>query len=151
MEWFDIVEILLGAALLLVVACFVALFRRRRAISTHGVVFDCGMRRCTVAKSASWTIGMARYTMDEFMWYRAFSLSSTPGLTLHRRQIHIVSQRRVSQDEVLGLPLGDSIVRIADGDDYVELSMNAQSVTGMMSWLEAASPAGLENIDLAWC
>ncbi|MDR0836860.1 MAG: DUF2550 domain-containing protein [Propionibacteriaceae bacterium] len=151
MEWFDILGILLGVALLLIVGCCVALFKRRRAISAQGVVFDCGMRHCTSAKTTSWTMGMARYSMDQFMWYRAFSFSSAPRLTLHRRSIHVTSQRRVSEDEVLGLPFGDSIVRLTDDDGYVELSMSAQSVTGMMSWLEAASPAGLENIDLAWC
>jgi hypothetical protein len=151
MEWFGIVEILLGAALLLIIGGILALVMRRRSISTQGVVFDCGMRTCTSSKAKPWTMGMARYTMDEFMWYRVFSFTSAPALALQRRQIVVVGQRRVSEDEVLGLPFGDSIVRIANADDFIELSMTAPSVTGMMSWLEAASPAGLDNIDLAWC
>ncbi|MCL1840567.1 MAG: DUF2550 domain-containing protein [Propionibacteriaceae bacterium] len=136
-EWFVIV-----IAVLVVLAC-ASLFVRRRLLSSNGGVFDCGMRVWKDNQPTSWTMGMARYHKDVFQWFRAFSLVPRPSVQLPREAIRITQRRNADDLEALVL-FDDHLVICVEEDDQErrDLSMTPQSLTGLLSWLEAAPPGG---------
>jgi len=145
MAWLEGVEwILVGVAAVIVVAC-VALFVRRRLLSSHGSVFDCSMRSWKSGAPSGWAMGMARYQGDMFQWYRAFSFLPAPSAQLPRETLRVAGQRRADDLEAMAL-FGDHVivdVAPADGQPRRELAMSPESLTGLLSWLEAAPPGGV--------
>ncbi|MDR2620360.1 MAG: DUF2550 domain-containing protein [Propionibacteriaceae bacterium] len=150
-----LVAYLPGLLLALVGICVcltIGLIIRRRLLCAGGGVFDCGMRRYTAQRSFPWSSGMARYLGDEFLWYRAFSLSSKPVLRLSRRMMRLESQHQPQGAEALELPFGDFVVTISVASERrYDFSMAAGSALGMTTWLEAGSRSDIAAIDLAWC
>ena len=130
--------------LVIVVACLVtALFTRRRLLSGHGGVFDCGLR----TGSGNWMMGLARYEDECLAWYRVFSLASRAQLRFSRSRTHVLGHRNLDELEALALFADDAVIGLSTclADDTLqsfELSMSLASQTGLMSWLEAAPPGG---------
>lgn len=143
MGWQDTIE-LVGVV---VVACLLVpvlwLFVRRRWLSSRGGVFDCALRLHTVVPSAGWALGLARYVEDGSLeWYRVFSLRVRPRLVLRRSSTEMVSRRRPDDVELLVLFADHEIVRLREEQREWELAMPDESVTGLLSWLEASPPGG---------
>ncbi|MDR0435672.1 MAG: DUF2550 domain-containing protein [Propionibacteriaceae bacterium] len=152
-EWLGYLPGLFMALAGVLVCLAIGMFIRRRLLCAGGGVFDCGMRSYTAHQSKPWLPGMARYLGDEFLWYRAFSLSPKPVLRLHRRVMRLESQRQPVGEEAMELPFGDSVLTISGGADGVryDFSMGAGSALGMATWLEAGPRSDITTIDLAWC
>jgi len=132
----------------IVVACLLALgvvvlLARRYVINSHGGVFDCGLRRWSGGHPGAWALGMARYSGDQFKWYRMFALLPRHSLQVHRNDLAVVSSRRVDAVETLQLFDDQCVVELAPFGDgrRVDLSMSQPSLLGLSSWLEGA-PAG---------
>jgi hypothetical protein len=89
-------------------------------------------------------MGMARYQGDVFQWYRAFSLFPAPSAQLPRTAIHITGRRQVDDLEAMSLFSDHVVVDLAANGalPHRELSMTPDSLTGLLSWLEAAPPGG---------
>ena len=144
MGWLGDVEwVVILVAVLIVMAC-AGLFVRRRLLSSNGGVFDCGMRTWKAGQPGSWTMGMARYHGDVFQWFRAFSLLPSPTVQLPREAIHISQRRGATDLEALVLFEDHLVIAVDESAEQPrrELSMTSQSLTGLLSWLEAAPPGG---------
>lgn len=128
--------------LILVVAPLISLYVRRRVLSNRGGVFDCGLRR--EMSKRNWMLGLARYEGDALEWYRVFSVSLRPRLMLHRSRVELLGRRAPNEVEQVTLFESSEIVRVHMRDDgrTVELAMSSDSVTGLMSWIEAGPLAG---------
>ncbi|MCL2315635.1 MAG: DUF2550 domain-containing protein [Actinomycetia bacterium] len=144
MGWLDGVEWVFAVVVVLAVLIAVSLFVRRRALSSRGGIFDCGMRLWKSGQPTSWTMGMARYSGEIFQWYRAFSLLPAPSAQLRREDIRVAGQRKVDDLEAMSLFNDHWVIDLEPEADSPrrELSMTRESLTGLLSWLEAAPPGG---------
>ncbi|HNV12042.1 MAG TPA: DUF2550 domain-containing protein [Propionibacteriaceae bacterium] len=146
MGWLLASELVAAILLACLILPLVGLFVRRRWLSSRGGVFDCGLRLNDTTPGAGWAIGMARYQADTLEWYRIFAVSLRPHLVLRRD--HTVSLGRRTPDAVEAVVLfsDHQIIRLESSEGgrqkVWELAMPAGSVTGLMSWLEAAPPGG---------
>ena len=143
MDWLVAVEVIVGIIIGACLLFLIWMFVRRRWLSSSGGVFDCalGMQ----SRRVHWHLGMARYVGDQLHWYRIFSLDIQPRLVLERQHTTWLGQRRPSLEESMVLFTDHQVVQLAGVDrkgrpyEY-ELAMTPASVTGLMSWLEAAPP-----------
>ena len=116
-----------------------ALFLRRRWLSAAGGVFDCGMRKLS-AGAGNWVMGIARYHGETLEWYRVFSLSFKPRVIFTRNCTVVTGSRPLDVIEAMSLFDDHLCVECRLGEAEFELSMTPESMTGFLSWLEAAPP-----------
>ncbi len=133
----EVVLIILGA---LMVASLSWLWLRRRWLSRTGGTFACSLRRDPSAPSSRWVLGVARYRDHELQWFPAFSLSLWPSQRFDRTQVRAGEQRRPSAAEAELLYDERRILSLDGPPGGVELAMAVGSLTGLLSWLEAAPP-----------
>ncbi|GAB2495551.1 DUF2550 domain-containing protein [Luteococcus sediminum] len=141
MEWWQAGAGAVFAVLLALLLPLVALYLRRRWLSNQGGVFDCALRRV----EGAWSTGVARYHGDELEWYRIFSFSMRPKVVLRRDLTRTIGRRRPTNAEGTVLFNDVQILGVASRTrpaHRYELAMGSQSITGLMSWLEAAPPGG---------
>lgn len=127
--------------LVIVFSMLTTLFFRRRWLSANGGVFDCGMRKLSQG-AGNWVMGIARYQSDTLEWYRVFSFSFKPKVTFTRENTTFVSHRPLDVMETMSLFDDHLCVQVNQKGSDFELSMTYASMTGLMSWLEAAPPSG---------
>ncbi len=144
-EWLAVVVVLLFVALLSA-AALVALPLRRRWLARDGGLFECSVRLTSATPGAGWVLGMARYNAEVLEWFRFFSYSSRPRTSFLRDDVRVVNDRDPDPVEAVALYAGQRVVELveqrpgdADGRPW-ELAMAAESLTGFLSWLEAAPP-----------
>lgn len=113
---------------------------RRRVITRRGGTFDCSLRMRDGQHGKGWVLGIGRYAGDALEWYRVFSYSARPRRALGRRTLQVLDRREPTGVEVYSLLSGAVIVRCRDGHGAVELAMSPESLTGFLSWVEAAPP-----------
>ena len=134
-----VLEVLLGA-LLLVVGGFAVFSVRRRWLVHGGGAIEMSLRLRTGTHGRGWVLGMGRYDGDRLQWFRVFSLSPRPRRTLDRRQLEVRSRRRPKGPEALSLLKGmDVVVLAVDGED-VEIALDRGALTGFLAWVEARPP-----------
>jgi hypothetical protein len=133
LQWIGIVVLLLVAALAL-------LFFRRAAITRGGGTIDVSIRLTTLVSGRGWAHGLARFAGDELRWYRVFSFSPRPRRVLRRRDIAVQGRRQPDGVERLTMPADWVVVRCADRRSSVEMAMACTTLTGFLSWIEAAPP-----------
>ena len=134
----EVVLVAIGAALLLSIAW---LWLRRRWLSRAGGTFACSLRRESSTPGSRWVLGVARYRASELQWFPSFSLSLWPSQRFHRTQVRAGEQRLASPAEAELLLYDEQRILALEGPPGgVELAMAAGSLTGLLSWLEAAPP-----------
>lgn len=133
----EVVLVFLAALLAVTVSW---LWLRRRWLSRAGGTFACSLRRDVSAPSSRWVLGVARYSGHELQWFPAFSLSLWPGQRFDRTQVRAGQQRVPSRVEADLLYDEQRILGLDGPPGGVELAMTAGSLTGLLSWLEAAPP-----------
>lgn len=144
-EW-----LLFGCLLVLIAtlaaAALAALPLRRRWLARDGGLFECSVRLSRATPGAGWSLGMARYNAEMLEWFRFFSYSSKPRKSFLRNEVRVLTDREPDAVEAVALYTGQRIVELeeqAPGDDSGrpwEVAMSAESLTGFLSWLEAAPP-----------
>ncbi|HEY5788628.1 MAG TPA: DUF2550 family protein, partial [Microlunatus sp.] len=79
-------------------------------------------------------------------WFRFFSYSSRPRTSFVRDDVRVLNDRDPDAIEAVALYAGQRVVEVVeqrpgdvDGRSW-ELAMAADSLTGFLSWLEAAPP-----------
>lgn len=139
MEWLGLVEGFLIA--LLVLALPLLMFAaRRRWLARQGGMFECSLR-LAAAPGSGWALGVARYRSEDLEWFRIFSLAFRPRLRLNRRSTTVVDSRAPDHAEALMLYRDQQVLTLADPQGRrTELAMGCESITGLLSWLEAAPP-----------
>ncbi len=127
----------IGLALGIAMVLLIALFARRLAISRGGTV-DMSIRLSRRQTGRGWALGMARFSGDQLIWYRLFSLWPRPRRTLNRADLVVVGRRNPTEIERRALMTGSVVVECLAGGDILELAMDTATLTGLLSWLEAA-------------
>lgn len=129
------------AVLLLVVAVtliVVLTWRRVRLVRQGGI--DVALRDTSEDETSRWHLGIGRYAGDELIWYRVTSLRAGPDSVLHRTTLEIVGRRDPAGFEAYAMPADATVVRCRGEAGDVELAMDADALTGFLSWLESAPP-----------
>ena len=98
----------------------------------------------SITTGAGWALGVARYNEERLEWFRFFSYAVRPRKTFVRHDVVVVNDRQPEPAEAGALYAGQRIVQLrteAGRDPELwELAMSAESLTGLLSWLEAAPP-----------
>ena len=143
--WLLVVVVVLLAALL-AAAALVALPLRRRWLARDGGLFECSVRLNTTTPGAGWVLGMARYNAEMLEWFRFFSYASRPRKTFLRSEVRVLTSRDPDPVEAVALYAGQRVVELEEqgpgalrGESW-EIAMGGDSLTGFLSWLEAAPP-----------
>lgn len=157
--WLGVLEAV-GVAILLVVVALALLAARRRWLSREGGTFECSARLRQSTPSGGWALGVARYNGEMLEWFRFFSYAFRPRITLRRGEVRVLESRDPDPVEALALYEGQRVVRLGGraessggpvgtgrtpgwrgpARDSWELAMDQDSLTGLLSWLEAAPP-----------
>jgi hypothetical protein len=131
---------------LLATAALVALPLRRRWLAREGGLFECSVRLSTTTPGAGWVLGMARYNAEMLEWFRFFSYSLRPRKSFLRSEVRAVANRDPDAVEAVALYAGQRIVELDERgpgetrSHHWEIAMGDDSLTGFLSWLEAAPP-----------
>lgn len=143
--WLLVVVAVLVCAVL-AAAALVALPLRRRWLARGGGLFECSVRLKTSTPGAGWVLGMARYNAEMLEWFRFFSYSARPRKSFLRNEVRVLTSRDPDAVEAVALYAGQRVVELeevgpgeAHGQRW-EIAMAGDSLTGFLSWLEAAPP-----------
>jgi hypothetical protein len=137
--------VIVCVAIVVVLAAFAA---RRRMLSRRGGAFGCALRTKHAGEVTprGWTLGIARYGDEAIEWYRIFSLSPRPSVTLDRRGLSILRRRVPDGMEAYAVPHDSVILVCVDGTRPVDLAVPGAAATALHVWLEAVPPgAHLES------
>jgi hypothetical protein len=140
--WWGVAEGL-GLLVLLLALALLLLALRRRYLARQGGTFECSLRLRTSAPGAGWALGVARYNDENLEWFRFFSYSLAPRKIFLRQEVNVMESREPDPVEAVSLYAGQRIVRIetrGPRPETWELAMSGESLTGLLSWLEAAPP-----------
>jgi len=122
----------------------ILLFIRRQMIARPGSI-EVSLRLSTYVEGRGWSPGIGRFVGDELWWYRVFSFSWRPRRVFQRRAFVVEQRRRPDPGEVASLPGHTVVLRCVSQREPVEIAMAENTVTGFMSWLEAAPPGAASS------
>ena len=145
--WLGIVEITVLVALCLVLP-LALLAGRRRWLARLGGTFECSLRLRTVSRTGGWSLGIGRYNQEILEWFRFFSFALRPRKSFVRRHVRVIDTREPSAAEAVELYADQRIVSIevaGERPERCDLAMSPGSLTGLLSWLEAAPPGALRS------
>jgi hypothetical protein len=135
----------LGLLVLLLAISLGLLAARQRWLARQGGTFPCSLRLSTTTPSAGWALGVARYNQGLLEWFRFFSYSLRPRLVFPRSDVRVLESREPDMVESVSLGADQRVLRVENTLRDVtatewELAMSPESLTGLLSWLEAAPP-----------
>jgi hypothetical protein len=130
----------LGLVLLFLLAVLAALFVRRALVTRSGGIIRLGVRVSTMLDGRGWSPGFGRFVDDELRWYRMFSLAIRPKRVLSRRGLVVERRRLPEGQESFSMPADWIILRCTSHQAPIEIAMAQSTLTGFLSWLEAAPP-----------
>jgi hypothetical protein len=146
--WLGVAE-LLAALVLLLVLGLLLLGLRRRWLARQGGTFECSLRLHTATPGSGWALGVGRYNEGRLEWFRFFSYAWRPRKSFPRCEVRVLETRDPDPVEAVALYAEQRVVRfeVAERSDpeQWELAMSPDSLTGLLSWLEAAPP-GLSRL-----
>ncbi|MEW2381813.1 DUF2550 domain-containing protein [Micromonospora sp. NPDC047707] len=138
----EIVEgIGIGVAVLLGALLF--LFVRRALVTRSGGIIRLSVRTSTMLDGRGWAPGFGRFMGDELRWYRMFSFALRPKRVLSRKGLAVERRRLPEGQERFAMPADWVILRCTSHHAPVEIAMARSTVTGFLSWLEAAPPGAV--------
>ena len=122
---------------------------RHRVLMRRRGAFLCALRVMGGPKPGGWMIGSARYVGGAFEWYRAIDPRHVPTIVLRRGGLVMVEHRPPVLGDALALASSAyEIVTLETGrkgrSSVCQVAVDPGVVTGLMSWLEAAPPGGVE-------
>ncbi|GIH13472.1 DUF2550 domain-containing protein [Rugosimonospora africana] len=132
----------IGIGVLILLCALGVLFVRREIIARGRGTIELSFRLSTLIAGRGWSPGIARFVGDELRWYRVFSFALRPRRILSRRHLAVESRRVPDSPELLVLPDDWVIVRCTSNHAPVEIAMAEATLTGFLSWIEAAPPGG---------
>ncbi len=126
--------------LVVLVGSLVILGLRHRVLQRAGGTFECSMRLDRFLLGPGWILGLGRYAGDRVEWFRFFSFSPRPRVSLWRRELEVVERRVPVGADAVTVVDSAVILVLANRGRSVELALSAAAVTGFLSWLESAPP-----------
>ncbi|CAA9287020.1 MAG: hypothetical protein AVDCRST_MAG48-204 [uncultured Friedmanniella sp.] len=146
--WWGIAEGL-GILVVLLALALVLLAARRRYLARQGGTFECSLQLSTTTPGAGWVLGVGRYNGGDLEWFRFFSYSWRPRKSFPRREVRVLETRDPDPVEAVSLYAEQRIVSfevVGETDPQQwSLALSPDSLTGLLSWLEAAPP-GLSRL-----
>jgi len=136
MQILEILGICFGV---LLVALF-AIFFRRRLLMVGGGTIRLQVRVSTLVPGRGWSTGIGQFVGDELRFHRMFSFAFRPKRVLDRRALAVECRRLPGGPERLTMPGHWVILLCRQGGAGIEIAMAESTVTGFLSWLEAAPP-----------
>jgi len=133
-------ELLVGVAVLLVVAAG-AVFARRRLIARGEPLILCGLRE---RGSHRWQVGLARYSINSLYWYTLAGPSMRPRRRWPRTLLELGptgTVPRAQVDQRLAVMPHARVVECQCAGERFQLALDTGPHTALVSWLEAAPPA----------
>ncbi|MDQ7905612.1 DUF2550 domain-containing protein [Phytohabitans sp. ZYX-F-186] len=137
LEWIGI-----GVVILL---AFVAVLFIRRALMAGAGTIKLNLRVSTMLDGRGWSPGFGRFMGDELRFYRMFSLAIRPKRRLDRNGLVVERRRKPEGQELMSMPADWVILRCRSHQAPVEIAMAKSTVTGFLSWLEAAPPGAVSS------
>jgi len=139
MQVLQVAGICVVALLVLLVLLFVIFFRRG-LLMLHGGTIRLQVRVSTLVPGRGWSTGIGLFAGDELRFYRMFSLAVRPKRVLDRGTLTVAERRRPAGPERLTMPGNWVVLRCDTGSDEIQMAMAESTLTGLLSWLEAAPP-----------
>ncbi|WP_250027435.1 DUF2550 domain-containing protein [Paractinoplanes maris] len=133
LEIFGICVVALLVLLLLV-------FFRRRVLKFGGGTIRLQIRVSTLVPGRGWSPAIGQFAGGELRIHRMFSFAFRPKRILDRATTTVEGRRDPEGPERLTMPGHWVILRLATTLDELEIAMAESTVTGFLSWLEAAPP-----------
>jgi uncharacterized protein DUF2550 len=133
----------IGIGVFIVLCALGVLFLRRELIARRRGTIELSLRLSTFAPGRGWSPGVARFVGEQMRWYRVFSLSVRPRRTLTRGALTVQQRRAPTPTERLVLPADWVILQCAEGPSIIEIAMAKTTLTGFLSWIEAAPPGAV--------
>ncbi|GIM87443.1 DUF2550 domain-containing protein [Salinispora arenicola] len=130
----------IGIGVAVVVGALLILFVRRALVTRSGGIIRLSVRTSTILDGRGWAPGFGRFAGDELRWYRMFSFALRPRRTLSRKGLAVERRRLPEGQERFSMPADWIILRCTSHHAPVEIAMARSTVTGFLSWLEAAPP-----------
>jgi hypothetical protein len=140
----------IGIGVFIVLCSLGVLFLRREIIARGRGTIELNLRLSTRMPGRGWSPGIARFAGDDLRWYRLFSLSVRPRRTLTRGALSVDGRRPPTPTERLVLPADWIILRCTSRRASVEIAMAETTLTGFLSWIEAAPPGAVSIGFAAW-
>jgi Protein of unknown function (DUF2550) len=132
-----------GICILALLVVLGALFVRRRLFMLGGGTIGLQVRVNTLVPGRGWSAGIGQFVGDELRFHRMFSFAVRPKRVLDRRLLSVDRCRLPEGPERLTMPGRWVVLRCTTGDSHVEMAMAESTVTGFLSWLEAALPGSV--------
>ncbi|WP_018216776.1 DUF2550 domain-containing protein [Salinispora vitiensis] len=129
-----------GIGIAVVVGALLILFVRRALVTRSGGIIRLSVRTSAMLDGRGWAPGFGRFVGDELRLYRMFSLALRPRRTLSRKGLAVERRRLPEGQERFSMPADWIILRCTSRRAPVEIAMARSTVTGFLSWLEAAPP-----------
>lgn len=139
-DWWILTAEAVGVLVLAVAIPVIWIIVRRRWLATRSQVFDCALRLPDAPEGRGWMLGAARYRGDVLEWYRTFSLSWRPRVTLPRGETVLRRVREPGEVEALALYEEYVIAELDAPRPDLQLAMGRDEMTAFHSWTEAAPP-----------
>ncbi|MDG4805912.1 DUF2550 domain-containing protein [Micromonospora sp. WMMD1120] len=133
----------IGIGVVVILAALLVLFVRRALVTRSGGIIRLSVRVTTVLDGRGWSPGFGRFAGDELRWYRMFSFAIRPKRVLSRKGLAVERRRLPEGQERLSMPADWVILRCTSHHAPVEIAMARSTVTGFLSWLEAAPPGAV--------
>ncbi|AXE38710.1 DUF2550 domain-containing protein [Acidipropionibacterium virtanenii] len=148
------VELVLAAAVVVVVAlAMLWLVVRHQLLLRRRGVFVCAFRTLGGARAGRWMLGVAQYASGTFRWYRPIKPLMSPSIILRRGGMEMIEHHRPTGSD--GVPFIASQVVVTlrtplpGRISRCQLAVDPGVLTGLMSWLEAGPPGGLDYVSAA--
>jgi hypothetical protein len=136
---------LFAAFLMILVLAAAGIAARRYLLERGGGTVECGLRQ----SGGSWRLGVASYQREDLCWFGVFGVSMRPEEVFPRRDLAVVSRRMPTDAEASILGPGMIVVECSFGEGgAVELALGESTLTGLLSWLEAAPPGSRFGVPL---
>lgn len=132
-----------GIGVVVILGALFILFVRRALVTRSGGIIRLSVRVTTMLDGRGWSPGFGRFADDELRWYRMFSFAIRPKRVLSRKGLAVERRRLPEGQERLSMPADWVILRCTSHHAPVEIAMARSTVTGFLSWLEAAPPGAV--------
>src|SRR2546430_2571991 len=126
-----------------IVLCSLGVLFLRREVIARGRGVELNLRLSSRMEGRGWSPGIGRFAGDDLGWSRVFSLSIRPRRILSRGYLSVDGRRQPTATERLVLPADWIILRCTSQRSTVEIAMAETTLTGFISWIEAAPPGAV--------
>jgi len=129
-----------GICVVALLALLFLVFFRRRLLIAGGGTIRLQIRVSELVPGRGWSTAIGQFAGGTLRIHRMFSFAVRPKRTLDRSSTVVEGRRLPEGPERLTMPGHWVILRLSTTLDEIEIAMAESTVTGFLSWLEAAPP-----------